>query len=41
MIVGFDDDLAGEAARLANRLHGLSAMLRDGTFHEPQPAEAA
>ncbi|WP_393088430.1 hypothetical protein [Streptomyces sp. LN704] len=41
MIVGFDDDLAGEAARVANRLHGLSAMLRDGTFHEPQPAEAA
>jgi hypothetical protein len=23
MIVGFDDDLAGEATRVANRLHGL------------------
>ncbi|BFP57567.1 hypothetical protein SCMC78_73740 [Streptomyces sp. CMC78] len=27
MIVGFDDDLAGEAARAANRLHGLLTQI--------------
>lgn len=28
MIVGFDDDLAGEATRVANRLHGLLTQTR-------------
>ncbi|EHM24778.1 putative transposase [Streptomyces sp. W007] len=28
MIVGFDDDLAGEATRIANRLHGLLTQVR-------------
>lgn len=27
MIVGFDDDLAGEATRVANRLHGLLTQI--------------
>ncbi|MFC5199012.1 transposase [Streptomyces kaempferi] len=27
MIVGFDDDLADEAARVANRLHGLLTQI--------------
>lgn len=28
MIVGFDDDLTGEATRVANRLHGLLTQIR-------------
>jgi hypothetical protein len=27
MIVGFDDDLTGEATRIANRLHGLLTQI--------------
>lgn len=31
MIVGFDDDLAGEATRVANRLHSLLTQVHSGS----------
>lgn len=37
MIVGFDDDLAGEATRVANRLHGLLTQIHPSLERVPGP----
>ncbi|SOE21828.1 Transposase [Streptomyces sp. OK228] len=37
MIVGFDDDLAGEATRIANRLHGLLTQIHPSPERVPGP----
>lgn len=34
LIVGFDDDLAGEAIRISNRLRGLLTQIRHALVHE-------
>lgn len=39
MIVGFDDDLAGEAARVANRLHGLLTRIHPSLERFGTPAQ--
>ncbi|CAM5404136.1 IS110 family transposase ISSam1 [Streptomyces violaceorubidus] len=41
MIVGFDDDLAGEATRVANRLHGLLTQIHPVAGTSPRAAVAA
>lgn len=38
VLVGFDDDLAGETTRVSNRIRGLLTQIRPGTRPRPQGA---